>query len=143
MDLSGLLNKTLSGLGYELVELELSGHGRLVRIFIDKPGGVTIDDCTLVSNHVSRLLAVEFDYDYDRLEVSSPGLDRPLNKEADFERFSGERIRFKTRTPVNGQRNFSGVLKGIQNGTVQLEVDGGMLEFSLDDLIKTRLIPNI
>ncbi len=144
MDLSGLLEKTLSGLGYELVDLELSDHGRLIRIFIDKPEGVSIDDCTLVSHHISRLLAVEYDHDYDRLEVSSPGLDRPLTKSADFQRFAGEMIRFRSRQPVNGQRNFSGILKGIQNGIVQLEVEGGVvLEFSLENIVKARLIPNI
>src|SRR5688500_19308526 len=79
MDLNELLESTLAGLGYELVDLERSPRGKLLRVFIDKPDGVSVDDCVTVSNHLSRLLAVE-NVDYDRLEVSSPGLDRPLKK---------------------------------------------------------------
>ena len=89
MDLYGLLESTVTGLGYEFVDLEVSQRGKSLRLFIDKAAGISVDDCAFVSNHLSRLLAVEMDYDYDRLEVSSPGLDRVLKKEADFIRFSG------------------------------------------------------
>jgi ribosome maturation factor RimP len=82
MDLQGMLESTLTGLGYELVDFERPGKGRLFRVFIDKAGGITVDDCAAVSHHLSRVLAVE-GVDYDRLEVSSPGLDRPLKKERD------------------------------------------------------------
>lgn len=143
MDLQALLESTLSGLGYELVSLELSNRGKLLRLFIDKPDGINLDDCTLVSNHLSRLLAVELDYDYDRLEVSSPGLDRPLKKEADFMRFSGEKAQLKLRVPVNGQRNFAGVLKTVNDGILQMEVDGAPQSFELANVEKARLIPNI
>ena len=87
MDLQQTLESTLAGLGYELVDFERSGKGKLLRIFMDKAGGITVDDCATVSNHLSRVLAVE-GVDYDRLEVSSPGLDRPLKKEQDSVRES-------------------------------------------------------
>jgi ribosome maturation factor RimP len=143
MDLHALLQSTLRGLGYELVDLELGNRGKSLRVFIDKPDGVNIDDCTRVSNHLTRLLAVELDYDYDRLEVSSPGLDRPLKNEADFKRFIGERAQVKLRLPQAGQRNFMGVLRGVTDGTLQLEVDGALLSLDLGNLDKARLIPNI
>jgi ribosome maturation factor RimP len=99
MDLQGLLDNTLAGLGYELVDLERSAKGALLRVFIDKPGGITVDDCALVSNHLSRLFAVE-NVSYDRLEVSSPGLDRPLRTARDFARFAGQKARLKLRVPL-------------------------------------------
>lgn len=143
MDIGALLESTLTGLGYELVDLELVAHGRskLLRLFIDKPGGVNIDDCTYVSNHVSRLLAVELDYDYSRLEVSSPGLDRPLRKEADFIRFAGERAKIKLRIPLDGSRKFSGKLVGVENGAVKLDVEGTVISVPLENVDKARLVP--
>lgn len=141
MELQPLIETTLTGLGYELVDLELSNRGRLIRIFIDKPAGVTVDDCALVSNHVSRLLAVEMDFDYDRLEVSSPGLDRPLRKEADFERFAGQEAQIRLRIPLEGQRKFQGVLRGVKDGAVLLEVEGAVLSLNLGNLEKARLVP--
>ena len=92
MDLQKLLETTLAGLGYELVDFDRSGRGRLVRVFIDKQGGISVDDCARVSRHLTRVLAVE-NVGYDRLEVSSPGLDRPLKKEEDFVRFAGHKAR--------------------------------------------------
>ena len=83
MDLGELLEKTLPPLGYELVEWEMSPKGRYVRVFIDKPKGVSVEDCARVSRHLTRVFAVE-NIDFDRLEVSSPGLDRPLRKAADL-----------------------------------------------------------
>jgi ribosome maturation factor RimP len=142
MDLHGLLEPTIVGLGYELVDLELSNRGRLIRLFIDKPNGVTMDDCVLVSNHVSRVLAVEMDFEYDRLEVSSPGLDRPLRKEADFCRFNGEKAQLKLRVPLNGRKNFVGVLRGVDGGVLSLEVEGTLLAIDLANLDKARLVPN-
>ena len=140
MDLQALLETTLSGLGYELVDLERSGKGRLLHIFIDKAGGVNVDDCAAVSHHLSRVLTVE-NVAYDRLEVSSPGLDRLLKKERDFVRFTGQKARIKLRVPVDGQRNFVGVLRETRAGKVQLEADGKMLSLDLDNLEKARLVP--
>ena len=88
MALNELLDSTLNNMGYELVDVELSSSGKLLRVFVDKEGGISIDDCVAISNHLSRLLVVE-QIDYGRLEVSSPGLDRPLKKERDFVRFLG------------------------------------------------------
>ena len=143
MDIGSLLESTLTGLGYELVDLEIVqfGRNRLLRLFIDKPEGVTIDDCTYVSNHVSRLLAVELDYDYDRLEVSSPGLDRPLKKEGDFARFAGETVKIKLRIPQEGKRKFTGVLLGLDDGRIKLDVDGSEVAIALENLDKARLVP--
>jgi len=142
MDLYGLLESTVTGLGYELVDVERSPHGRLLRVFIDKPDGVSVDDCVGVSNHLSRLLAVE-NIDYGRLEISSPGLDRPLKKTSDFIRFAGESAKLKLRVALQGQRNFIGVLRGVQDGILKLEVDGKMLDLELDNLEKARLVPKL
>lgn len=140
MDLQGLLENTLAGLGYELVDLERSAKGALLRVFIDKPGGITVEDCALVSNHLSRLFTVE-NVAYDRLEVSSPGLDRPLRTERDFARFAGQKARLKLRVPMEGQRNFVGVLRESAAGKVGLEVDGRILSIDLGNLDKARLMP--
>ena len=142
MTLEELLESTLEGMGYELVEVERIAHNRLLRIFVDKKDGITIDDCVAVSNHLSRLLAVE-NIDYGRLEVSSPGLDRPLRKEADFLRFKGETIKLKLRIPVQGQRNFVGVLQEVNDGIIKLEVEGKLLELELSSLGKARLVPKL
>jgi ribosome maturation factor RimP len=141
-DLSKLLESTLAGLGYELVDVERSGKGRLLRIFIDKPSGVGLDDCTKVSNHLSRVLAVE-GIDYERLEISSPGLDRSLRKEQDFVRFAGHKARIKLRVPVAGQRNFVGVLREMRAGKVELDVDGRIVSVDLANLDKARLVPAV
>jgi ribosome maturation factor RimP len=143
MDLHELLEKTVTGLGYELVDVEQSPRGRVLRLFIDKqdkPRGVDIDDCALVSNQLSRVLTVE-NVDYDNLEVSSPGMDRPLKKAADFERFSGSEVNLKLRLPVNGRRNFNGVLQGLQDGKVRLQIDSGEVELDLANIDKARLVP--
>ena len=143
MDLQALLEKTLPGLGYEFVDLNLGNRGKMLRVFIDKPGGVTIEDCTAVSHHLSRLLAVDLDYDYDRLEVSSPGLDRPLRTEAAFERFRGEQAQLKLRVPIEGQRKFVGVLGTLKNGILEMEVDGELKAFAMENIDKARLVPAI
>ncbi len=142
MDLSGLLEKTISGLGYELVDVELANHGRFMRIFIDKVGGVNVGDCAAVSNHLTRLFAVE-KVEYDRLEVSSPGLDRPLKRSKDFERFSGERVQVKLRVPINGRKRLAGVLQNVREDGIQLDVDGELLTIAFADIDKARLVPNI
>ncbi|OGA52657.1 MAG: ribosome maturation factor RimP [Betaproteobacteria bacterium RIFCSPLOWO2_12_FULL_63_13] len=140
MDLQELLETTLTGLGYELVDLDRSGRGRLLRVFIDKPGGIGVDDCAAVSHHLMRVLAVE-NIAYDRLEVSSPGLDRLLKKERDFARFAGHKARIKVRIPIDGQRNFVGVLREVSGGAVQLDVEGRLLSLDLNNLEKARLVP--
>lgn len=142
VDLAGLIEKTFHGLGYELVDLELGNRGRMMRVFIDRTGGVNVDDCAVVSNHLTRLFAVE-GVEYDRLEVSSPGLDRPLKRPQDFERFAGERAQVKVRVPINGRRKFAGVLRKVGEGGFELDVDGEVVTIAFADVEKARLIPNI
>ena len=143
MDLTALIEKTVIGLGFELVDVEQSPRGRLLRVFIDKPekpGGVDVEDCAEVSDQLSRVLAVE-NVDYDRLEISSPGLDRVLKKPSDFERFSGQEINLRLRLPINGRRNFNGVLKGLQDGQVRLVIDTGDVVVDFGNIDKARLVP--
>ncbi|MGB4882765.1 MAG: ribosome maturation factor RimP [Neisseria sp.] len=137
MDIQTLLEKTLPGLGYELVDYELTPHGDL-RVFIDIERGITVEDCATVSNHLSRLFVVE-DVDYKRLEISSPGLDRPLKKAADFVRFSGSLAKIKTRLPVEGQKNFIGRLEGCDNDIVRITFDGKTANIELANIDKARL----
>ena len=127
-------------MGYELVDFERSGKGKLLRVFIDNPGGIGVEDCAKVSNHLSRVFAVE-GVPYERLEISSPGLDRLLSKEQDFVRFAGHRARLKLRVPLEGQRNFVGVLRETRAGKVELEVDGKVISVDLSNLDKARLVP--
>ena len=140
--LAALIEQAVTGLGYELVEFETSPRARLLRVFIDRAdrdGRVTIDDCTAVSNHLTRLFAVE-NVDYDRLEVSSPGLDRPLAKLADFERFAGQEAQVKLRLPIGNQRNFKGVI-GVRDGQVVLRVGEVEHVIAADAIDKARLVP--
>ena len=141
MDLSARLETVLSGLGYELVMLERAGRG-LMRIFIDKPGGVTIDDCVKVSNHLTHLFTVE-NIDYDRLEVSSPGIDRPLTKPQDYERFAGEQVTLKLRVPMENRRRLVGQLVGLEADQIRLLVDGAEIKVDLRNVDSTRLKPTI
>jgi ribosome maturation factor RimP len=160
MKLQGLLETTVEGLGYELVSVELSNRARMLRIFIDKPAaspkdavtngpqdavasGITVDDCARVSNQLARVLEVE-EIDYDRLEVSSPGLDRPLKKEADFARFAGEQARLTLRVPLEGRRNFTGVMHAVAGGKLHLEVEGGtVVSIDIANIDKARLVPKV
>ncbi|MBI1424354.1 MAG: ribosome maturation factor RimP [Gammaproteobacteria bacterium] len=139
MDVSRLVETTLTGLGYELVDLEVSGRGG-VRVFLDKPEGITLEDCELVSNQLTRLFTVE-GVAYERLEVSSPGLDRVLKKEADFVRFRGEKASIKLRMPLDGRKSFVGILGELQDGVLQLDVDGKQVAFELSNVDKARLVP--
>ena len=140
-DLYGLIDKTVTQLGYELVDLEVSNRGKLLRLFIDKPEGITIDDCVLVSNQLGNVLAVENDIDYDRLEVSSPGLDRVLKKEADFIKFVDSKVSIKLRMPIEGRKNFVGVLKGLVDGNVSIEAEGALFAIPFSNIDKARLVP--
>lgn len=139
MDVSRLVETTLDGLGYELVDLEVSPRG-LFRVFLDKPEGIALEDCELVSNQLTRLFTVE-GVAYERLEVSSPGLDRVLRKEADFIRFRGEKASVKLRMPLEGRKNFVGVLGELRDGKLLLDVDGRQVEFELSNVDKARLVP--
>jgi ribosome maturation factor RimP len=141
--LAEVLESTVHGMGYELVDTQVSQRGRLVRIFVDQPGGVTLEDCAGVSRQLSRVLAVE-GIDYDRLEVSSPGLDRPLRGERDFARFAGQRADVRMRLPdETGRRRFVGRVHGVAQGVVTLEVDGQRVALQLDAMERARLVPEV
>jgi ribosome maturation factor RimP len=135
------LRETLAGLGYELADLEAS-RGGLIRVFIDAPAGITVEDCARVSHHLSRLFAVE-DVDYERLEVSSPGLDRPLKRLADFERFTGREASVKLKLPLSGRRRFEGRIAGVEAGRVMLEVEGEPMAIAVEDIDRARLVPDV
>ncbi len=139
MDVAKLVETTLAGMGYELVDLEMSGRG-LMRVFMDKPDGITVDDCERVSNQLVRLFTVE-NVAYERLEVSSPGLDRALKKEADFVRFAGQKAQIKVRVPMAGRKNFAGIIGELKDGVVQLDVDGSLVAIELSNIDKARLVP--
>lgn len=147
-DLAGLIEQAVAGLGYELVDFETSPRARLLRVFIDRPpvapdatrSGVTVENCAAVSNHLTRLFAVE-NIDYDRLEVSSPGMDRPLKKPEDFVRFAGHDVQIKLRIPDGVQRNFSGTILGSAEGRVRIGTAEGEREFAFDNIDKARLVP--
>ena len=138
-----MVESTLAGMGFELVDARASGGGRQLAIYIDRPGGITVDHCAEVSRHLSRVFAVE-GIDYDRLEVSSPGLDRPLRKPADFTRFAGNRVDVRMRTPdESGRKRFTGLLRGAQDGVATLEVEGREVALNLDDIDRARLVPDL
>jgi ribosome maturation factor RimP len=142
MNLTELLERTLPALGYELVDCELSPKGRLVRVFIDKPGGVDVEDCAGVSNHLTHLFAVE-NVDYERLEVSSPGLDRLLKKPADFERFAGHEAQLSLREPLEGRRRLKGVLRGVEGEATLVETAQGVRRVPFLSIDRARLVPRI
>jgi ribosome maturation factor RimP len=151
-DLQSLVEKTVAQLGFDLVDFEMSNRGKLLRVFIDKlnpkdiKDTVNIDDCVLVSNQLGNVLTVEHEVDYDRLEVSSPGMDRVLKKEQDFVRFIGERAQIKLRAPLLVQnkeprKNFVGILRGLEAGLLHIECDGMIEILPLTDIDKARLSP--
>ena len=135
------LRDTLESLGYELVDLESSRSG-LLRVFIDAPKGISVEDCARVSNHLTRAFAVE-GIDYERLEVSSPGLDRPLKRLEDFVRFAGQQASLRLRLPREGRRRFEGRIAGVEAGEVVLEVEGKAQRFAFGDIDRARLVPEV
>jgi len=144
MALETLVEPVVAGMGYELVDLQAANGGRFLRLFIDKPGGIDVEDCAAVSRQLGRVFEVE-GIDYDRLEVSSPGLDRPLRKAGDFARFAGQRADVRMRTPdATGRRRFVGLLRGAEDGRVTMELDGqATVRLALDDVERARLVPEL
>ncbi len=142
-ELETLVRETVESMCYEFVGLELLARaGTLLRVYIDKEGGVGIDDCARVSRQLSAVLDVE-DPIAGRysLEVSSPGLDRPLFEKAHFERFAGHRIKLVLVAPLDGQRRYKGVLRGVENDEVVLDLEDEQLVVPLADIASARLIP--
>lgn len=140
-----LLEPVVTGMGYQLVEIEYnpsSRHG-VLRLYIDHEDGIQLDDCTDVSNQVSALLDVEDPIPgHYNLEVSSPGLDRPLRRITDFERFTGEIVKLKTAIAIDGRRNYKGRLRGVDGDEVQIECDGQQFYLPLASIEKARLVPD-
>lgn len=141
-DFAQVLERTLSPMGFELVDWEMSPRGRTIRVYIDCPKGVDVEDCARVSNQLTRLFAVEH-IDFDRLEVSSPGLDRPLKKAADFVRFAGEEVELRLVNPIDNARKLKGVLRGCAEGAVALDTARGIVTVPLAEISRARLVPRI
>ncbi len=139
-----MLAPGVQALGFELVDVELVGAPRhpTVRVYIDSPRGVSVDDCADVSHQLSAILDVEDPIPGSyTLEVSSPGLDRPLVTPEDFRRFRGETVRLRTLAPVDGRRNFKGVIVDVAADRVVLEADSRRLDLAFDAIERARLVP--
>jgi ribosome maturation factor RimP len=147
-NLRDLLEPAVTALGYELVGVEYHPSGKrnsLLRVYIDKPEGITVDDCSAVSHQISGLVDGEDPIPgHYTLEVSSPGLDRPLFQAQDFTRFAGQQVKVRMRFPVEGQRNFRGFLRGLHEQQVVIEEqDGTRVSLPLDQIEQARLVPDI
>jgi len=141
-NLGELLEQTVPALGYELVAWEIAGKGPLVRVYIDKPAGIGVDDCARVSDHLSHLFTVE-NVDYGRLEISSPGVDRPLIKLADFVRFTGEEAQINLHDLTEGSRKLKGIVRGVDGDNVLLEGPHGVRPIPLAAIARARLVSKI
>ena len=141
-----IIEPVIDELGYELLDVEyVVERGRwTLRIYIDKEGGVSVNDCAIVSKEVSPILDVEDPIDNSYvLEVSSPGLNRPLTKEKHFVWAIGKKIKVKTEMPIQGRRNFTGLLQDFKDGTLFLDVEGEMFSLSYDNIEKANLVYEI
>ena len=143
-ELQELLEPSIERLGYELIDLEarLGGKSGVVRVFIDRPEGISLEDCEKVSRAVSALLDVEdpLPGQYN-LEVSSPGLDRKLTKVAHFQRFAGETVKVQMRFPIEGRKRFRGTLVSSNDENIVVEVDGESHTLPLVTIDTARLAP--
>ncbi len=126
----------------ELVDVEYvkEPHGWVLRVYLDKPGGIDVEDCRSVSEVLSDILDEEdpIPGPYS-LEVSSPGLERPLKKESDYVRFAGRLVNIRTYAAVEGRKNFQGTLMGLEDGQVLVDLDGQQISIPLDKIAKARL----
>jgi len=142
-----LFEPGVQALGFELVDVEYAADGgrNVLRVYIDRPAGITVDDCAKVSRQISAVLDVEDPIPEGyTLEVSSPGLDRPLRGERDFARFAGQRADVRMRQPdETGRRRYVGRVRGVAQGVVTLEVDGEAVALQLDAMERARLVPEV
>ena len=141
-----LLEPPVRAMGYELVELEhhVGGGDGVLRLYIDAPGGITLDDCEQVSHHLSGILDVEDPIPGTyHLEISSPGIDRPLRTLGHFRHFAGQRAKVELDAPLNGRKRYKGQLLGAVEETVRIEVDGERYELPFERIKKARLVPDI
>jgi ribosome maturation factor RimP len=145
--LQALVGRAVAALDYELVGVELlarGGRGQLLRVYIDGPDGVGLDDCERVSHQVSGLLDVEDPIRGDyALEVSSPGLDRPLFELGHFARFVGETARVRLHAPQDGRSNYKGVIEAVEGDDVVLRVDGEPVRLPYGTIASARLVPTL
>ena len=143
--LKQLIKQEVELLGYELIGVEFVGQGKgaaLLRIYIDHADGITLDDCVEVSHQVSGVLDVEDPIQENyRLEVSSPGLGRPLFELAHFERFKGSRVKLKTRARIENRHRFTGVLVGVEENQVLIEEDGTSYRIPFEEIDSAKLVP--
>lgn len=142
--LLSLLEPPVGALGYELVDVEFAsaGSGGLLRLYIDAPAGITVDDCERVSHRVSEILDVEDPIPGAyTLEVSSPGLDRILRTREHFERFRGSRIRVQLSLPIEGRRRYTGTLTSVTEDAIEMEVDGEPVQLERTRIHKARVVP--
>jgi ribosome maturation factor RimP len=140
-----LIQPVVEGLGYEFVGAEFLPQGKhsLLRVYIDKEEtGISVDDCERVSRQISSVFDVEDPIAGQyALEISSPGVDRPLFKVEDFARFVGEQVSLKLSVAQKGRKNFKGFVRGLENDVITLEVDGEMHQIIFDDIDQARLVP--
>jgi ribosome maturation factor RimP len=137
--LKNILEQTIPGLGFELVDFEMA-PARIIRVYIDKPNGVTIEDCEEVSNHLSKLFVVE-NIEFNRLEISSPGVERPLKKIEDFKRFINKLAKIKTHEAIDENKVFQGVIVEVDGSIIKLK-DETDKEISIDfqQINRARLV---
>ena len=138
--------ETVEPMGYELVGVQMINrgkHGKTLRVYIDKEGGILLDDCAEVSRQLSGVLDVEdpIQGNYD-LEVSSPGMDRPLFFADHFERFAGSEVRIQLARMQDGRRKLKGLLIGMEDNEVIVEVDGERIRFPFENIDSARLVPD-
>ena len=142
--LSGMFEPVIESMDYELVGVELtgSGNGTILRIYIDAEKGITVDDCQAVSYQVSGILDVEDPlHNHYTLEVSSPGLDRPLVKPEHFEKYTGELVKIRSTEAVLGRKNFKGILESYDGEYLYVAVDNEVYEIPFDLVEKANLVP--
>lgn len=129
------------GLEFVFIEFRREPQGRILRLYIDKQGGVTLDDCARVSRQLGDILDASMeDMGPYRLEISSPGANRPLGRPEDYERFGGEKVHIRTHRPLNGRKNFKGILRGIDRGVVTIQCDHQEITISLEEISIARLV---
>lgn len=140
-----LFEPVVNGMGYELIEIEYLPNPKygVLRLFIDKESGIQVEDCSAVSRQVSAVIDVEDPVSGKfNLEVSSPGMDRPLRRAEDFQQFTGEVVKIKTSMPFEGQRNFKGLLKGMEEDLVVVECEDKEVRLPITAIDKARLVPD-